>query len=214
MKKKGSLASRLHEIEVGIAGVRNNPEIQELMVPYGYTPERIAEGSTMLLNVRQLEARQAEKNSDRLVANDEFRRLRSSCYACYIATLRVTRIAFRTLPGRLQEIRAVGKRRRSLAGWLDDARLLYTNLETPAMMTEMVKFGYSAERLHQEWQQVEQVTALHGKRLQELGAAQVSTVERDRLIDELCEWYSDFRAIVRVAMRSDPQKMEALGIVT
>jgi hypothetical protein len=31
-------------MENGISGVQNNPEIQERMSQYGYTPERVAEG--------------------------------------------------------------------------------------------------------------------------------------------------------------------------
>jgi len=60
---------------------------------------------------------------------------------------------------------------------------------------------------------VKAVAALHSKRLQESGFAQQSTVERDRLVDELCSWYSDFRAIARVALYEHRQWLEALGIV-
>jgi hypothetical protein len=33
-----------------------------------------------------------------------------------------------------------------------------------------------------------------------MGGAQQSTQDRDRAFDELCDWFSDFRAIARVAL--------------
>jgi hypothetical protein len=212
-RKTRTLAARLHDVEVGISGVQNNPDIQEQMSKFGYTPERIAEGKALLAEVRRGEALQAESYSNKYTTSDEFVALQSTCYSRYIITLKVVRVAFRTLPGRLQEVHATGERRRSLSGWLDDSRIMYDNLLTPAMLTEMAKFGYTAERLQQEREGVEAIAALYGKRMQELGAAQQSTIERDRLVDQLCDWYSDFRAIARVALYDEPQWLEVLGIV-
>jgi hypothetical protein len=216
MKKKkisAGLAAKLYKIEMSIRGVLNNPEIQDQMSAFGYTPVRIAVGEGMLLEVRRVEALQAEKYSDKYVTTGEFDEQSEEVYALYIITLKVTRVAFRKLPGRLQEVHATGRRRRSLSGWLDDARIMYANLETPAMLAEMEKFGYTAARLQQEREQVEAIAALHGKQLQESGVAQQLTVDRDKLIDELCSWYSDFRAIARAALYENPQALEALGIV-
>ncbi|MDR0756701.1 MAG: hypothetical protein LBF85_02525, partial [Tannerella sp.] len=46
MKKYQTIAARLHSIENGITGARNNPEIQERMNRYGYAAERIANRMT------------------------------------------------------------------------------------------------------------------------------------------------------------------------
>jgi hypothetical protein len=48
MKKYQSYAAKLHNMENGISGVQNNPEIRERMSHYGYTPERVAEGLAKL----------------------------------------------------------------------------------------------------------------------------------------------------------------------
>jgi hypothetical protein len=77
----------------------------------------------------------------------------------------------------------------------------------------MLKYGYTAERLQQERKNVEEIFALYSKRLNESGAAQQSTVDRDKLLDELCDWYSDFRAIARIALYDKPQLLEGLGII-
>jgi hypothetical protein len=163
MKRDQSLAAKLHNIENGISGVQNNPEIQERMSQYSYTPERVA---------------------------------------------------FHRETGKLQDFRATGECHRSLSGWLSDARILYINLQqTPGALETMALYGSTTERLQEEQQQVEEIAQLHSKQLEEIGSAQQSTKDRDHAFDDLCDWYSDFRAIARVALYDKPQLLEALGIV-
>jgi hypothetical protein len=58
MNRNQSFAARLHNMENGISGVQNNPEIQGLMSQDGYTPERVADGQVKLANVKWLTALQ------------------------------------------------------------------------------------------------------------------------------------------------------------
>jgi hypothetical protein len=214
MKQKKSLAAKLHEFENGISGVVNNSEIEERMSQYGYTPEKMTEGTERLNSVKRLVAFNVEEYSDQYVATDLLGKSWTSTYSTYMITLKVVRVAFRKQPGKLQEFRATGQRHRSLSGWLNDARIMYTNLQDePGDLDIMMKYGYTAERLQKEQQLVEEVAQLHSKRLGETGAAQQSTQERDQAFDALCDWYSDFRAIARVALYDKPQLLEALGIV-
>ncbi|MDR2121420.1 MAG: hypothetical protein LBP64_11195 [Tannerella sp.] len=213
MKKYQAIATKLHNVESGISGARNNPEILERMNRYGYTTERIAEGEKLLNAARQSVALHAEEYGDQYVATGELGLLWSEAYADYMITLKVVRVAFRKQPGKLQEFNATGRRNRSLSGWLNDARVLYTNLQTSEALNVMSAYGYTVERLKQEQQKVEDVAALYAKRLGETGEAQQSTKDRDKIIDDLSDWYSDFRAIARIALYDKPQLLESLGIV-
>jgi hypothetical protein len=213
MKKYLSIAAKLHNIENGISGARNNPEILERMNKYGYTAERIARGEQLLTVARQSVALHAEEYGDQYAATGELGLMWSDTYADYMITLKVVRVAFRKQPGKLHEFNAAGRRNRSLSGWLNDARVLYANIQAPEALEVMSAYGYTVERLQREQQKVEEVAVLFGKRLGETGEAQQSTKERDKAIDDLYDWYSDFRAIARIALYDKPQLLEALGIV-
>jgi hypothetical protein len=181
---------------------------------YGYTPERVAEGQVKLENVKQLTALHAEEYSDQYVATGTQNRSWTDVYAKYMITLKVVRVAFHRETGKLQDFHATGKRHRSLSGWLNDARIFYTNLQqTPGALETMALYGYMAERLQEEQQQVEEVARLHSKQLEETGGAQQSTKERDKAFDDLCDWFSDLRAVARIALYEKPQLLEGLGIV-
>ncbi|MDR2027463.1 MAG: hypothetical protein LBQ01_07890 [Prevotellaceae bacterium] len=208
------IAAKLHRIENGIRGAQNNPEVQERLNVYGYTPEHISKGKQLLDNVIGLTSTQVEEYSDQYIATDELGKRWTSAYSKYMITVKVVRVAFNGQPELLQRFNATGRRNRSLSGWLRDARILYTNLlNSPDALEAMAKFGYSVEKLNGEMADVDEVENLHSKRLSEKSAAQLSTVERDEAFDALCKWYSDFRAIARIALYDKPQLLEALGIV-
>jgi hypothetical protein len=210
---KVNIAAKLHSIENGLLGASNSPEIQEKMTLFGYTPDKIAQGFILLNEAKRLTALQVGNYGDKYSATDEVDRIWDNKYSGYMITVKVVRVAFKKRADMLAKFKVTGERNRSLSGWLNDARIMYTNiLETPEALNVMAEYGYSREKLAAELAGVDEVELLHSKKLGEKGEAQRSTVERDKAIDELCNWYSNFRAIARVALYDAPQLLEALGI--
>jgi hypothetical protein len=208
------IATKLHSMENGILGAINNSEIQSELTRFGYPPGRMTEGKELLERVVGLTAKQSSEYGGQYAATDEQNAQQSDTYARYMITVKVVRVAFKKKPAVLAQLNATGERPRSLSGWLSSARILYTNLlNTPDLLTVMAGFGYDPRRLQEELQAVEEVEKLHSKQLSEKSGAQQSTKERDKAFDDLCNWYSDFRAIARVALYHKPQLLEALGIV-
>jgi hypothetical protein len=211
---KLNIAAKLHSIENGILGVEKSPEIQEKMMAFGYTPEKMAQGKALFENAKRLTTSQVGGYGDQYAASDEVSKFWSNAYSVSMVTVKVIRIAFKGQPDMLAKFKATGQRNRSLSGWLNETRIRYGNLlQTPEALRVMVNYGYSLEKLTAERDAVEQVADLYSKWLTEKGEAQQGTVERDKAIDDLCNWYSDFRAIARVALYKSPQLLEALGIV-
>jgi acyl-CoA synthetase (NDP forming) len=213
MTEKRDLATKLHNMESGILGVHNSPTIQAKMMAFGYTPSKIEIGLSLLNKAKQATASQVGGYGDQYAASNEVGQSWAETYGKYMVTVKVNRIAFKGRPDLLVKFRVTGRRNRSFSGWLNDARIMYANiLDTPEALDVLTNYGYSIEKLTAERDAVEAVEALHNKRLAEKSEAQQGTVERDKAIDELCDWYSDFRAIARIALYDAPQQLEALGI--
>jgi hypothetical protein len=207
------IAENLLKIKRGIMGVLNNLEIQELLSIFGYTPEEMKKGQRLLDKVTSLMTIQVEDYSNQYIASSEFSKLWRGVYATYMITLKVIRVAFNGQVEMLQRFNAVGKRNKSLSGWLRDAKILYTNLlNTPEALAVVERFGYTTEKLNKEFEGVTKVEELHSKQLHEKGTAQQMTVDRDKAFDELYKWYRDFRAIARIALHDKPHLLETLGI--
>jgi hypothetical protein len=208
------IGKKLLSINEGIICVENNPEIQEILDSYGCTSEFMAKGKEMYIKVTDMVITQVEDYSNQYVATSEFKKFREKTYHNYIITLKMIRVAFTDQPEILQRFNAVGRRNRSLSGWLRDSKIMYTNiLNSPETLEVMSQYKYTQERLNKEFQDVIEVERLHSIQLREKGMAQQATLDRDEAFDKLCKWYSKFRAIARIALYDRPQLLEALGIV-
>ncbi|MDR0606059.1 MAG: hypothetical protein LBG80_17370 [Bacteroidales bacterium] len=212
-KIKKSIAKKIHSVEEAIKGASSSQEIIDILTAHGYPPEEIRKAEIMLENVKHLTSTQVEDYSDKYAANELVNKEWNTSYSLYMIILKIVRVVFKDEMDMLKRFKATGKRRRSLSGWLNDANIFYSNiLDTPAAIERLQRYGYTYERLQKEYDGIKKVEDLHSRKLAEKGEAQQSTVERDKAFDELYNWYSDFRAIARVAFYDKPQLLEALGI--
>jgi hemoglobin-like flavoprotein len=208
------IAGKLLNIKNFIQGIEKNPEIQEKLNAFGNINERLNEGKNLCEKVTNLMTTQVEIYSDQYLATSDFSKFWKNAYGNYMVILKIIRVAFNEQPELLTRFNAIGKRNKSLSGWLRDAIILYTNLlNSQDALDVMAEYGYSFEKISKEFQDISKVEELHSKQLHEKGTAQQTTLERDQAFDELCKWHSKMRAIARIALYDKPQLLEALGII-
>lgn len=215
MKTKKSLADSMATIINAINGVLNNSEILLLMEQFGYTKERIEKQGILLYNnTMELMISQKKEYGEQYTASTQVNNLWNVAYSDYMTTLRLCRIALKNKPGALHSIAATGTRKRSLTGFIDNARMLYNNLLTQTKyMDAVTSFGITNTKLDKGLSQIDELEGAYQDFLKEKGEAQNNTVLRDNAFDELYDWYSDFRATARIALQNEPQLLEKLGIV-
>ena len=208
------IARKLLEIQNSISGANNHPEISEMLSRFGYDAAQMAEGQAKLNRTRELMAQQVDIYGDQYAATEQTLKIREKAYAEYMVLLKIIRIAFKGNVDALVSFAATGQRSRSLSGWLREAHITYANLlNNPQYIEVMARYGITAARANDGLQQVREIEALYSKQLEKKGDAQQSTLDRDKAFDDLSNWYSDFRAIARIALFEKPQLLEALGIV-
>jgi hypothetical protein len=128
-------------------------------------------------------------------------------------TLKIARLVFQN-DKKGNSLMLPGGRKQSFSGWLTQAQTFYRNLLADAeMAAAMGKFGYTAEKLNAEAALVADVSEKSRIQAKETGEAQAATQARDKKIDELDKWLSGFRAVCRIALDENRQKLEELGIL-
>ena len=210
-----SLTKSMAEIGLAINGTLSNPTILALMAPFGYTEARIRAEGLAKYDTMKMEISNSQKEyGEQYSAYSEMTMLWDKNREIYMPILRIARIALKNQSGALHSLRATGTRRRSVTGFIADAEMLYSNLlMQPSYLTIMSKFGITNASLNSAIAQLEVLKQAHVKYFKEKGEAQDQTVKRDRIYDELYDWYSDFRAVLRIALIDSEQMLEKLGII-
>jgi len=199
---------------VAINNSLQNAELQPMLAEYGYTPEKLAEGKTLLEKTVTLTVAHKKEYGDQYQATDELGEKSEKAYRPYMRFVKIARIAFAGEPGAWTALGLAGERKESYSGLQAQFNQFYANLlSNEEWLAKMAVYGVTTEKLTAGQALVNEVEEAMNRQKTEMGEAQEATRLRDEAADALQEWYSDFIAIARIALEDKPQYLEMLGIV-
>jgi tRNA-dihydrouridine synthase len=192
----------------------SNEPIKKALSVYGYDEEKLKEGMSLYQKANALHLKQIKEYGEQFAATDAVMAAREALNNVYLKHLKIARIAFRNMRGINQELLLDGRRHHSHAGYLSQAETFYSNaLDNKAIRKGLAKYFITEEVLREGLKLVEEMRMKYRKQLKEMGEAQEATDERNKAIDEMIDWFTDFTAISRIALEDNRQMLEVLGIV-
>jgi hypothetical protein len=211
---RNTQAGFLQDASTLIENALSLPEIAAVLAVYGYDEVRLEEGRRLWREADALAKKQLMEHGGKREASQELGKSWENAHAAYMKTLKVARVAFGDEARAITALGLYGPRKQTISGWLEQASILYTNLEgDPALAARLARFGYSDAKLAAEAALVAEVRAKSLAQTQGTGAAQTATAARDKKLRELDNWISEFRTICRVAFYENPQELEKLGVL-
>lgn len=188
--------------------------IKQTMAAYGYTPEILTVGKKLYENVAVLQNTGKQEYGEQVAATAELNESSKKAKQLYRQTLKIARVALKEKVKTDKTVMLYGARKHSFSGWLEQAQSFYANLICDdEFMSTLSVYGYSPEKLEQEFAFINKVFAKHLIQKKETGEAREATIIRDNALDDLIAWISDFKAVAKVAFAENPQQLEKLGIV-
>jgi hypothetical protein len=207
------IEARLALAQIAIANAIADPDLSAALAAYGYTTERLKEGSKLRERAHTLHQRRIIEYGNLLAASDAHEQAQRQAQDSYMRQVKVARIALKNNRGALQKLSLVGVRKRAQFGWLAQAQQFYANaLSEPEILARLNAFGISQAQLASSQSQLNLVAASHATRQQRKGAAQDATHQRDLAIAALHSWMGDFVKVARVALQDRPQLLEKIGV--
>ena len=208
------IEERLRLARLAIEGTLANPEIQEAVAEFGFEPETMQEGKTLLEEASEMLNQHKLKYGEQYEATAEINEAVEIAHKAYMKELTIARIALKNDTKADAALMLSGSRKQSFSGWLPMVRQYYDNLLTnPDWIEKMKRFKYDREKIEKDKALVNAVLDLEVKQNQKKGEAQSFTKSRDEKLDALYEWISDFKDIAQVALDDQPQLLEKLGFV-
>ncbi len=204
----------LLKAEVGINNAIAHPAVGAMLTTYGYTPEVLAGGQALHTTASDSHFAQANEFGEQIEATNDLQMARADAHHSYMNYVVIARIAFKNEPGVWTKLQLNGRRKRTYSGSISQQVVFYTNLlNDGAALTKMAIYGATTEKLQAGFDQTKAIETKLAALKKETGEAQDSTKSRDNAIDDLQDWYSDFISIARIALESNPQFLEILGII-
>ena len=204
----------LNRASVAINNALTTPKIQDYLNQYGYTLEKIQQGKTLYESALNLQQQQRKEYGEQISATESFNELWTKAKESYMRCLKIARIAFKKDAGITTQLALNGSRKDTFSGWLLQTKQFYTNtLNNPDILNGFKEYGINKAKLQAYQAETEAVEAASLVQEKEKGDAQNATQIRDKAIDELNEWLSDFIAIARIALETEAQLLESLGIL-
>ncbi len=208
-----SISARLNKAEIMISNALSESEIMEAVSKVGYTSGKLTQARALF------DAATARKDAHVALAGAQKEATAAA------------RAAKKTAVGAYQEYSALAKGElkkskesltklglnnpmpRSEAKFIEAGKTLFENARSDAAIkAAMLTYGYDDAKLQGEKAKIlafEKADA--GQRAAE-GAAQNSTDEQEKTMEELNDWTAQFRKAAKIALKDKKQLLEKLGI--
>jgi hypothetical protein len=211
--KDQPIAVRVTGADVALKNASSTTGILNAMSVYNYDKKRLAKGKQIVAEAQRLIAANEREYGEQFEATDRFRKIWDNAKEVYNKTRAIAKIAFKDNRGALGGMRLLERKKESISGWLNQAKIMYRNMvKKPEYLKEMRAFGYTKTKLAQEAKMIEKVAKANADQEREKGEAQASTKLRDTAIEKFDDWMEDFYGVAVIALSDKPQWLEKLGI--
>jgi hypothetical protein len=215
MRAKGkSLEERLERARLVVTNARQDSVIKEAVSRYNYDEARLQQGVDLYKEAVRLYQEQKQRQAEKTEATRSLEQKWRAARQQYNEHRQLARLCFRGDASIGHMLGLSGRRKRRLAGWLEEARQFYTNgLGEPAVIEAMARYGVSRQDLEGGLSLVGEVERAAALQEKAKGLAHKATQQRNAAFREMERWTTTLIRIARLALGKESQHLEKLGIV-
>lgn len=204
----------LHRAQIAIDNALTFVEIQTYLNQYGYTKIKLQEGKKLYTLALEAYQKQQQKYGEQMSSTETVHQLWKDAKYSYMRCIKIARIAFKHDSGVARTLGLNGRRKTTLSGWLSQAKQFYQNaLNDPEIIKKLTEYGISKTKLEiakTDTDLLENASLIQEK---EKGDAQHATDIKNQALENLRLWLADFIAIAKIALETEPQLLEGLGVL-
>ncbi|ACB53208.1 hypothetical protein cce_3860 [Crocosphaera subtropica ATCC 51142] len=189
-------------------------EIQTYLNQYGYTKIKLQEGKKLYSIALEAYQKQQQRYGQQMSSTKTVNELWKNAKDSYMRCVKIARVAFKDNNGIARTLGLNGKRKTTLSGWLNQAKQFYQNaLNDPEILKRLTEYGITKTKLEVVKTDTDLLENASLIREKEKGDAQNATDLKDQALENLRLWLKDFIAIAKIALETEPQLLEGLGVL-
>jgi hypothetical protein len=206
-----SHAGTLEKCRIALDKAESNPGIAEAMKRIGYGPEVLKEGKDILESALEIFDENLQIKDDQALARTNFSKFKAEMDGRFREHRKKAIIIFRKDQVIAEKLELSKKYPTKLIDWLERMRKFYTVIvERTEIQQGFQRLNFTKEEALAELDNIEKLVDLLAKKKYFKGVSQNSTEQKNKAFAKLTEWMSDFYATARMALKKEPELLEAL----
>jgi len=213
-KARLTFEHKLQAIREGINNSLSDASIRQRVASYNVDEARLQEGATLLAQVEGIFFQQQNLSISYLEATRAVHSAQEIAEKSLQRFIGIARIAFSTNKELLGKLLTFKRKKQTFAEWLEAARLFYSNaLSIPGVLDEFARYTVTQQDIEAGRQLVLEAESAKNRQSSIAAEAQVLTDQKVLSFKSLWAWWIEYRQIIRLALKAEPQLMEKVGIV-
>ena len=201
------------EISQNRTALSNASSLQEIatrVADFGYNAKKLQQGKGIVDRADMLHSLKKDKFNSKLHISQTLDADTKACRKLYMSHVKVARQSFDPATGIHRQLGIDRAIPQNVTEWVPLAHVFYIKLQE--IHDQMTRYTIPAEEVDQGQAMVEAVLHQRNMRFAKKGEAEASTHTRDLARKEMRTWMNDFYGVARIALKDQPQWLEALGI--
>lgn len=211
-RPKISEAGILERSRVAFENAKTQPAIAAVLNEFGYTPEKIAEGKSLLDIARAKYDMNKREDDETSAAYKAFNDKYESLEEVYSLHRKKAKVIFKNSLPLLEKLELTGSVPSAYIKWLEMVRKFYVEIQgDAALQTLMSRLKVTSDEISGAVTMIGELNLLRADYLREKGESQDATKQKDTAFSNLDDWMSEFFAVAKIALEDHPQLAEVLG---
>ncbi|MEL4896912.1 hypothetical protein [Crocosphaera sp. Alani8] len=204
----------LYRAHVAIDNALTFVEIQTYLNQYGYTKIKLQEGQKLYNIALEACQKQQQEYGQQMSSTETVNTMWKKAKESYMRCVKISRVAFKNNTGVARALGLNGERKKTLSGWLNQAKQFYQNaLNDPEVLKKLTEYGITKIKLEAAQNDTDDLETASLMQEKGKGDAQNATQFKNKALTNLQLWLRDFIAIAKIALETEPQLLEGLGIL-
>lgn len=206
-----SHAGTLERFRIALDKAESNPEISRALIKVSYGPEVLREGNDILESTWEIFDENLRIKDELSSARTNFSKYKAEMDSRFREHRKKAMLIFRNDPVAVNKLGIKRKYPTKYSDWIEYMRAFYKAIvENAEIQQSLQRLNFTKEEALEEQENLKKLGALYANSIYYKGVSQNSTKQKNKAFAKLTDWMSVFYGAARLALKKEPELLEAL----
>jgi len=204
-------AEALESYRLMLKKAENHPDIAKALDGMGYTSEKLKEGIEVLRSTREIYDANSRKKDDLSIHYRAFSRKKKAVEQTHRMHRKKARILSRNDADMERRLAIKGPYPTKYFLWMENLRKFYSEAAgDPRLQEKLMQLRLTKKDIDQGLEDIATLEEMYARYKLLTGESKQSTVDKRKAFKHLHVWMIDFYAVARMALKKNPELLDAL----